>query len=58
MEKIYNLKDKTPEEVINSYMKIALKSQLINEMWKKTGNYEDAMKLYEAYLKDKESKNE
>ncbi len=58
MEKIYNLKDKTPEEVISSYKKIALKSKILKEMWNKTGNYEDAMKLYQVYLKEKEDKHE
>ena len=57
MEKIYNLKDKTPEEVINAYKKIALKSQVLKEIWNKTGNYKEAMALYEEYLKEKEEKN-
>ena len=57
MEKIYNLKDKTPKEVINSYKEIGLKNQILKEIWKMTGNYEEAMKLYNNYLKGKEEQN-
>lgn len=57
MEKIYNLKDKTPEEVIVEYKKIGTKNQVLKEIWKMTGNYEEAMKLYNNYLKGKENQN-
>ena len=53
---VYNLKNKKPDEVIKVYKTIALKSQISKEIWKKMGNYEDAMKYYESYIKRKEDK--
>ena len=58
MAKIYNLRKKKPEEVINTYKKIAIKSQIINEIWKITGSYEKAMNFYKAYIKDNGEVNE
>lgn len=58
MEKIYNLKNKTHEEVIKTYKKIAIKSQKLNEIWKNTGNYEKAIQVYKTYIKNNGEENE
>ncbi len=57
MGKIYNLKNKKPDEVIKAYKIIALKSQIPKKIWKTTGNYEDAMKYYQTYVIKKDCEN-
>ena len=58
MEKVNNLKNKTPEEVINTYKKISLKNKIIKEIWNNTDNYEQAEEVYKIYVKNKESNHE
>ena len=58
MGKIYNLKNKTNKEVIKTYKKIAIKSQILNEIWKNTGNYEKAIQVYKTYIKNNVEENE
>ena len=58
MGKIYNLKNKTHKEVIKTYKKIAIKSQILNEIWKNTGNYEKAIQVYKTYIKNNVEENE
>ena len=49
MTKVYNLKNKSPEEVINTYKKISINSKLPKTIWKLTGNYEKAYRLYQNH---------
>ncbi len=57
MVKIYNLKDTPLEEVIKTYKIVALKSQIPKEIWNKTGNYKDAMKVYREYILKRKHEN-
>ena len=53
MTKVYNLKNKSPEEVINTYKKININSKLPKTIWKLTGNYEKALELFQASKNNK-----
>ena len=57
MEKINNLKNKTPEEVVNVYKEIALKNEILKEIWNNTDNYEQAEEVYKTYIKEKEKES-
>lgn len=58
MTKVYNLKNKSPEEVINTYKKISINSKLPKTIWKLTGNYEKALELYQASKNNKKQNKE
>lgn len=58
MTKVYNLKNKSPEEVINTYKKININSKLPKTIWKLTGNYEKALELFQASKNNKKQNKE
>jgi hypothetical protein len=58
MTKVYNLKNKSPEEVINTYKKISINSKLPKTIWKLTGNYEKALELFQASKNNKKQNKE
>ncbi len=58
MTKVYNLKNKSPEEVINTFKKISVNSKLPKTIWKLTGNYEKALEVFQTSKKNKKQNNE
>ena len=58
MNQVQNLKNKTQEEVINTYKKIGIKSKLQKTIWNLTGNYEKAMEVYQSSKKNNKQTNE
>ena len=45
-ELVNDLRGKTPEEVIDIYSDIALKSEYLKAIWSQTGDYDTAMEVY------------
>ncbi len=43
---IIDLRDKSPEEVVNIYNDIAVRNEYLRELWEQTGDYDTAVKVY------------
>ena len=43
---VIDLRDKSPEEVVNIYNDIAIRNEYLRELWEQTGDYDTAVKVY------------
>lgn len=52
-DKVIDLRDRSSEDIVDTYNKIANESKIIDEIWNKTGNLDDALEIYKVYKKNK-----
>ena len=52
-DRIIDLRDKSAEDIVDTYNKIANESKIVDEIWNETGDLDEALEVYKVYKKNK-----
>lgn len=51
-DRIIDLRDKSAEDIVDTYNKIANESKIVDEIWNEAGDLDEALEVYKVNKKD------